>query len=76
MDDPPPLSERLGEPGGGARNSAPAAPRWVKVFAIVAAVVVLVFLVLLLTGNNHGPGRHLDEGNERAPGVDHSVPHP
>jgi ABC-type transporter Mla subunit MlaD len=35
-------------------------PRWVKVFAIIALVVVVLFVVLLLTGRGgeHGPGRH------------------
>ena len=58
------------------RGSAPGAPRWVKVFGIIAAVVVLVFLVLLLTGKDHGPGRHLGGGNERPAGAEHSVQHP
>jgi preprotein translocase subunit SecG len=57
-------------------RSPPAAPRWVKVFGIVSAVILLVVLVLLLTGSNHGPGRHLDGGSERAPATEHSVPHP
>jgi hypothetical protein len=36
------------------------APRWVKVFGIVALVVILLFVVLLVTGRGgeHGPGRH------------------
>jgi hypothetical protein len=53
---------------------APSAPRWVKIFGLIAAVVVAVFLVLLLTGDDHGPGRHVDGGKERP--VEHSVPHP
>ncbi len=57
------------------RGSAPGAPRWVKVFGITAAVVVLVFLVLLITVKDHGPGRHLDGGNERPAGAEHSVHH-
>ncbi|WP_327585188.1 hypothetical protein OHA25_57475 [Nonomuraea sp. NBC_00507] len=32
-------------------------PRWVKVTGIIAAVLVLLFVVLLLTGE-HGPDRH------------------
>ncbi|MGP3963894.1 hypothetical protein ACTWPT_48810 [Nonomuraea sp. 3N208] len=32
-------------------------PRWVKVAGIIAAVLVVLFVVLLLTGG-HGPGRH------------------
>jgi hypothetical protein len=36
-------------------------PRWVKVFGIVALVVVVLFVILLLTGGpgRHGPGRHI-----------------
>lgn len=34
----------------------PPMPRWVKAFAIVAAVVAILIIVLLATG--HGPGRH------------------
>ena len=33
-------------------------PRWVKVFGIIALLVVLLFAILLLTGGPHGPGRH------------------
>jgi hypothetical protein len=35
-------------------------PRWVKAFGAVAAVLVLVFLIVMLTGGPgaHGPGRH------------------
>jgi hypothetical protein len=33
-------------------------PRWVKVFEVVAIVVVAVFAIMLLIGH-HGPGRHL-----------------
>jgi hypothetical protein len=35
-------------------------PRWVRVFAVVGAVVVLAVVVMLLTG--HGPGRHMNHG--------------
>ena len=34
-----------------------ATPRWVKVFGIVAIVVVLLFVILHVTGS--GPGRHM-----------------
>ncbi len=35
-------------------------PRWVKVVAVVVGVlIVLVVAVMLLSGGNHGPGRHL-----------------
>jgi hypothetical protein len=38
--------------------SPPGTPRWVKVFGVIAAVLVVVFIVLLLFGGGHGPGRH------------------
>lgn len=42
----------------------PGAPRWVKVFVVVAAVVALVLIALMLvSGGTHGPGRHLSGQN-------------
>ena len=75
MEDPSPIAETVHDVGGGDRRSPPRAPRWAKVFGVIAAVLVVLFLVLLLTGNRHGPGRHLG-GEEPLPGVEHSVPHP
>ena len=39
-------------------------PRWVKVFGIIAVIVVLLFVIMLLTGGagRHGPGRHTGSG--------------
>jgi hypothetical protein len=39
----------------------PGAPRWAKVFGIIALVVVLLFVILLFTRGpgGHGPGRHM-----------------
>jgi hypothetical protein len=35
-------------------------PRWVKAFVIIAAVLVVLMLALMLaSGGQHGPGRHL-----------------
>lgn len=31
-------------------------PRWVKIFAVVGALIVVLLVVALLAG--HGPGRH------------------
>jgi hypothetical protein len=39
-------------------GSTTATPRWLKVFGIVALVVILLVGVLLLVGGEHGPGRH------------------
>ena len=41
-------------------------PRWVKVFAVAGAVIVVLIVALLLSG--HGPGRHGSHG-ESAPSV-------
>jgi hypothetical protein len=43
-------------------SSADAArtPRWVKLFVLIALVVIALFIVLHLTGNSlGGPGSHL-----------------
>ena len=40
----------------------PATPRWVKILGVLTAIVGLVFLVLLLAGGHHGPGRHFRSG--------------
>jgi hypothetical protein len=32
-------------------------PRWVKVFGVIALVLLLLLVIALLTGG-HGPGRH------------------
>jgi hypothetical protein len=38
-------------------------PRWVKVSGIVTLVLVLlVVIVMLVTGGNHGPSRHMPSG--------------
>jgi hypothetical protein len=43
----------VGSDGG----PAPSTPRWVKVFGIIALVVVLLVAIMLISG--HGPGRHM-----------------
>jgi len=42
-------------------GSPPSTPRWVKVFGIIALVVILLFVILMFTGigGSHGPGRHI-----------------
>ena len=47
-----------GEPA--PRPRIPSPPRWVKVFAAVAAILFLLFLVLHVTG--HGFGAHAMHG--------------
>jgi hypothetical protein len=41
------------------RRSTEGTPRWVKVFGIVAVLIVLLFVVLLIAGGPHNPGRHM-----------------
>jgi hypothetical protein len=45
-------------------DNAEGTPRWVKVFGIIALVVVIAFAILVLTGRggDHGPGRHTATG--------------
>ncbi|WP_306232144.1 hypothetical protein [Agrococcus beijingensis] len=58
--EPPPRDQT---DSGSADGRAPAMPRWVKVSVIVLGIVVLVAAaVMLLSGGDHGPGRHLGEG--------------
>jgi hypothetical protein len=45
-------------------------PRWVKVFGIIALIVVLLVVVMLIVGRGgHGPGRHAlgGDGSGAAP---------
>lgn len=57
--------------GGGVRPTVdrpPGTPRWVKLFGIVAILVVMLIAIMLLAG--HGPGRHSgDAGGNVSPGV-------
>lgn len=59
-------------------NEDTSTPRWVKVFGIIALVVVLLFVILLLTRGPHGPGRHTDGDGSHAPrpGVTGHTPSP
>jgi Mn2+/Fe2+ NRAMP family transporter len=45
---------------GDVMSEPPRMPRWVKVFAIVGAVVLVLLAVMLLAG--HGPGQHMGHG--------------
>jgi hypothetical protein len=38
-------------------------PRWVKVAGVVAVLVVLLFVIVAITGGEHGPGRHSPSDN-------------
>ena len=57
--------------GGPYREPPPGTPRWVKVFGLIALVVLVLFVVVLLIGGGeHGPGRH----SGPPPGVTHKQP--
>ncbi|MGH3928963.1 MAG: hypothetical protein ACRDTF_03185 [Pseudonocardiaceae bacterium] len=52
------------------RESTTSTPRWVKVFGIIALVLVLLLVILLFTrgpGGGHGPGRHTSSGSATPP---------
>jgi hypothetical protein len=45
-------------------------PRWVKVFVITAlGLAILMVVVMLVSGGQHGPGRHLSTAGFDAPVV-------
>jgi hypothetical protein len=44
----------------------PGTPRWVKVAAVIALVILVMLVVALLSGGKHGPGRHADTGTRPA----------
>ena len=44
------------------RNAPPATPRWVKVVGAIAILLVVIVVIALLTGGEHGPGRHVTSG--------------
>lgn len=48
-------------------GSPPGVPPWVKVFGIVALVLVVLFVIMLLSGGGggHGPGRHTSANSAR-----------
>lgn len=50
------------EPRHGDRrpDAAPGMPRWVKLGALVAVLLLVLVVLMLLTG--HGPGRHMSSG--------------
>ena len=53
---------------GPDRESLTGTPRWVKVFGVIALVVVVLFVVVMLIGGGeHGPGRHTPGGGSDTP---------
>lgn len=56
------MAEPSRDPGFG--RDYPGTPRWVKGLGIAAALLILLFIILHLSGvtGGHGPGRHLRSG--------------
>lgn len=59
MADMPSYRDSNGETGddtdtGVGRGSPPGTPRWVKMFGLIAIVLVLLFVILHLTGRGFG----------------------
>ena len=52
----------MADAGNNQTDETTSTPRWVKVFGIIALVVVLTFLILMFTrgpgGRGHSPSRH------------------
>ena len=77
MTDPASSSEAGPEPRARPdAGSRPPMPRWVKVFGLIALVLVVAVLTLMLTGvlGEHGPGRHLPGGDKperHTPPIEH-----
>jgi hypothetical protein len=46
-------------------GSAPSTPRWVKMFGIIALILVLLVGIIVFTGvgGEHGPGRHIQSSD-------------
>ena len=44
--------------GSADRGPTAGPPRWVKVSGTIALALVVLVLIVLLAGGNHGPGRH------------------
>lgn len=65
MPDVPRNPDTADEGGVGPdRGETSGAPRWVKVFGIIALFLVLLAGIIMVTGigGQHGPGRHIPSG--------------
>ena len=51
---------------GPAPGGPPPMPRWVKAFIAAVLILVVLFLVSMLLGVEHGPGRHATGGGSVA----------
>lgn len=58
-----------------AQSQPPGRPTWVKTLVIAAAVLVaIVVVVAIVSGGEHGPGRHVPGGGNgnHTPPIEHS----
>ncbi len=81
MADPPPYTDSNSDTGDDTRmrtdrGATTSTPRWVKVFGIIAIVLVFLFVILHLTGG--GLGRHTPSGgpDDHTPPIEHGVQQP
>lgn len=51
-------------------NDNGATPLWVKVFGIIALVVLLLFVIVLFTRGSHGPSRHMRGDGSHTPSAE------
>ena len=56
------------------RIGSPGTPRWVKVFGVLTLLAAFVFVILILVGGHHGPGRHFRSGTPDGQGAARSEP--
>jgi hypothetical protein len=59
----PDIDETSVRPDRAATSSTrPRTPRWVIVTGIILLALLLMFVIMMLSGGNHGPGRHMSSG--------------
>jgi hypothetical protein len=66
-------------PDRGSTTSYPGTPRWVRVFGIIALILVLLVVIMMFAGGGaHGPGRHIPSGGAagQTPAPAHEVQRP
>lgn len=67
MNEPQQFPEPNGKIGDDTRvrsHSTPT-PRWVKVSGIIAIVLVMLVVIVMFIGGDHGPGRHMRSNEQR-----------
>jgi hypothetical protein len=63
------------EANGDSGDATTGAPRWVKVFGIAVVVVILLMVsVMLISGGDHGPGRHMSGAGQEKGQVADAAP--